>query len=183
MGAAHREGVDPARLPAGPEPGAWNPPPGCRSPAIPPAERKQPVDHGGYLGPNNQLIRVQIARVDDDGVPVLVWGYDNASFLYRLPSEVGGQAGSTTLRLATAPVDAYHQPAEHQAVEVLRSAACLAADDFIAAATGQVVAVTSAYDPDSREIVIGTELPAEYLRKPGNEPPLFLRVWQGSAAG
>ena len=26
--------------------------------------REQPADHGGYLGPNNQLIRVQVARVD-----------------------------------------------------------------------------------------------------------------------
>jgi hypothetical protein len=44
--------------------------------------QEQPADHGGYLGPSNQLIRVQVARVADDGVPVLAWGYDNASFLY-----------------------------------------------------------------------------------------------------
>jgi len=49
---------------------------------------EQPVGLGSYLGPNNQLIRVQIARIDDDGVQVLVWGYDNASFLYRLVSSV-----------------------------------------------------------------------------------------------
>ena len=61
---------------------------GCRSPPFTRTATEQPADHGGYLGPNNQLIRVQIARVDHDGVPVLVWGYDNASFLYRLSSSV-----------------------------------------------------------------------------------------------
>jgi Family of unknown function (DUF6519) len=143
---------------------------------------EEPVDQGSYLGPNNQLIRVQIARIGEDGVPVLVWGFDNASFLYRLTSSEVSQAapGSTTLRLATAPVDAFHQPAEHQAVEVLRSAASLDGDhDCIAASTGRVVKVTSAYAPDSRELVVGTELPAEYRREPGQGPPLFLRVWQG----
>jgi hypothetical protein len=139
---------------------------------------EQPADHGGYLGPNNQLIRVQLARVDDDGVPVLVWGYDNASFLYRLSSSVIS-ASRTILRLAAAPVDAYHQPAEHQVVEVLRSAAVLTAGDCVAAATGQVARVVIAYDPDSREIVIDTALAPEYLKKPDEGLPLFLRVWQG----
>jgi hypothetical protein len=139
---------------------------------------EQPADHGGYLGPSNQLIRLQIARVDHDGVPVLVWGHDNASFLYRLSSSVAS-ASRTILRLAAPPVDAYHQPREHQVVEVLRSAALLAADACVAAATGQVARVAVAYDPDSREILIGAELPLEYLKKPGEGLPLFLRVWEG----
>ena len=63
-----------------------------------PAEgEEQPVDHGTYLGPSNQLIRVQISRLDDDGMPFLVWGYDNASFMYRLsrvdPDRGGGHHG------------------------------------------------------------------------------------------
>lgn len=141
---------------------------------------EQPADHGGYLGPNNQLIRVQVTRVDHDGVPVLVWGYDNASFLYRLSSSVAS-GSRTVLRLAAAPVDAYHQPREHQVVEVLRSAAVLPDDACVAAAAGQVARVAAAYDPDSREIVIDAGLPPHYLGKPGDEPPLFLRVWEGEA--
>lgn len=143
-------------------------------------DTEQPADNGGYLGPNNQLLRIQIARVDHDGVPVLVWGYDNASFLYRLSSSVVS-ASRTILRLAAAPVDAYHQPREHQVVEVLRGAALLGPDACVAAAVGQVSRVAVAYDPDSREVVIGTELPPEYLRKPGEGLPLFLRVWEGEA--
>lgn len=136
-----------------------------------------PADHGGYLGPDNQLIRVQIARVDD-GTPVLVWGYDNASFLYRLSSSVVS-ASRTILRLASSPVDAYHQPREHQAVEVLRGAAFLDGDACVAAAAGQVTSVAVAYDPDSREIAVDAELPPEYRKKPGEDVPLFLRVWEG----
>jgi hypothetical protein len=143
-----------------------------------PGNTGQPADQGGYLGPNNQLIRVQVARVDDDGVPVLVWGYDNASFLYRLSSSA--ISGSRTiLRLAAAPVDAYHQPREHQVVEVLRGAALLGAGDCVASATGRVTRVALAYDPDSREVAVGTELPPEYLKKPGEGLPLFLRAWAG----
>lgn len=135
---------------------------------------EQPVGHGTYLGPSNQLIRVQIARVDDDGTPVLVWGYDNASFMYRL-SRVGpgAEPGTTALELATAPVDAYHQPAEKQVVEVLRGAASLTGDDVIAAATGQLAAVTRAYDPDTHTVVIGSRLPSGY----DPDGRLFLRVW------
>jgi hypothetical protein len=141
----------------------------------------EPIDQGGYLGPNNQLIRIQIARIDD-GVPIIVWGYDNASFLYRLISSTDSKESpaSTTLKLATAPVDAYHQPAEGQAVEILRSAAFLADHDYIAATTGRVVKVITAYDPDCREVVVDGEVPTQYKREAAEHtPPLFLRVWQG----
>ncbi|HMD91006.1 MAG TPA: DUF6519 domain-containing protein [Trebonia sp.] len=139
---------------------------------------EQPADQGGYLGPNNQLIRVQIASIGGDGVPVLVWGYDNASFLYRLSSSVVSTA-HTTLQLVSSPVDDYHQPREHQAVEVLRGAAPLTGGGYIASAVGVVARVTTGYDPDSREIVVGTELPPGYRKDAGAGPPLYLRVWEG----
>jgi hypothetical protein len=139
---------------------------------------EQAVGHGGYLGPNNQLIRVQIADVDARGVPVLAWGYDNASFLYRLSSAVAG-VSQTALRLAAPPVDAYHQPREHQVVEVLRSAAPLTREDYVAASAGVLAKVTTAYNADSGQLVIGTELPPHYRKLPGEGLPLYLRVWEG----
>ena len=139
---------------------------------------EQPTDRGGYLGPNNQLVRVQISGVCDDGVPVLVWGYDNASFLYRLSSSVIDASHATALRLATPPIDSYHQPREHQAVEVLRSAALLTGDDYVAASTGRVAKITKAYNPDSREVVVGTALPSKYRRIRDQGLPLYLRVWE-----
>ncbi|HEY3551219.1 MAG TPA: DUF6519 domain-containing protein [Gaiellaceae bacterium] len=149
----------------------------------------EPFAQGGYLGAENQLIRVQVASVDRSGAPTLVWGFDNAYFMYRISDAVvDDAAGTTTLTLASAPVDSFHQPAALQAVEVLRAAAHLTqetggADDYVAAATGVVTACATAYNPDEGTLVISTALDADTTAS----PLLFLRVWQdtipGAAAG
>jgi hypothetical protein len=138
---------------------------------------EQPVSQGNYLGPNNQFIRIQIARVSEDGVPYLVWAYDNASFVYRVYHAAADGETHTKLQLATPPVDAYHQPAQGQAVEILRSAAALGHGDFIAAAAGVVAKVTRAYHPDSRTLVVNTSLSDKCEPGP-HSSPLFLRIWQ-----
>ena len=82
----------------------------------------EPDAQGGYLGADNQLIRVEIPGAGDvKDQPQLLWGYDNASFLYRVT--VG--ADLQTLTLASVPVDDAHKPRSGQAVEVLRAAAHL----------------------------------------------------------
>jgi uncharacterized protein DUF6519 len=140
----------------------------------------EPFAQGGYLGAENQLIRVQVESVDGSGAPTLVWGFDNAYFMYRISDAVvHGAAGTTTLTLASAPVDSFHQPATGQAVEVLRAAAHLtqdtaAADDYVAAATGVVTTCETAYNPDEGTVVISTALDADTTAS----PLLFLRVWQ-----
>ncbi|HEY7397610.1 MAG TPA: DUF6519 domain-containing protein [Gaiellaceae bacterium] len=134
-----------------------------------------PVAQGGYLGAENQLIRVQVASVDEKGAPTLVWGFDDAYFLYRVTvGAVDTGAGTTVLTLAAAPVDQYHQPQRGQAVEVLEAAAKLTADDYVAATTGIVTTVGTAYQPDTQEVVIDTALAAPTT----DSPLLFLRVWQ-----
>jgi hypothetical protein len=136
----------------------------------------EPLGQGGYLGAQNQLIRVQVASVNN-GVPTLVWGFDNASFLYRIagPPVVDAGAGTTTVTLATAPVDSYHQPVQTQAVEVLMAAAQLTSSDYIAASTGVVTSVTVGYNADM-QLVLGTALDNDVV----SSPLLFLRVWQGT---
>src|SRR5262249_14229321 len=77
----------------------------------PPPDPCEPQAQGGYLGADNQLIRVQISGVGQNisstNLPQLgsanrlLWGYDDASFLYRVDV-----INSTTLHLETAPVDA-----------------------------------------------------------------------------
>ena len=81
---------------------------------------------GGYLGADNQLVRVQICDAGDGtaGSGKLLWGYDNASFLYR----VTVNPDSKTLQLNQSPVDAFHSPKSGQFVEVLRTAAILESD-------------------------------------------------------
>jgi hypothetical protein len=134
-----------------------------------------PVAQGGYLGAENQLIRVQISSVNADGVPTLVWGLDNASSLYRVDiASTDEAAGTTTLTLAGTPVDSYHQPAKDQAVEVLRAAAQITSQDYVAASSGIVTTLAGGYDPDTRQVVIATALTAPTTAS----PQLFLRVWQ-----
>ncbi len=60
---------------------------------LPAPDPCEPEVTGGYLGADNQLIRVQIT-----GQNTLVWGFDDASFLYR----VAIQPGLQTLKLPVA---------------------------------------------------------------------------------
>jgi hypothetical protein len=134
----------------------------------------QPSGQGGYIGAENQLIRVQVASVSD-GLPTLVWGYDNASFLYRISGSP--PANASTVTLASAPVDSYHQPASGQAVEILEAAAMLNPNDttdYIAATSGTVTTLTQPYDPSSGQVELATPLTAEQAAS----PLLFLRVWE-----
>ena len=143
---------------------------------------------GGYLGAENQMIRVMVSGIDDEtGDPTIVWGFDDASFLYRVQAVAG--SGSTTLTLASAPVDSFHNPRLGQAVELLRDAVKLTGTDFIASPTGLVSTVTVAYQPTSGTLVIagGPATPAgpggypgDYLDA-GQTPQLYLRVWHSTA--
>ena len=149
----------------------------------------QPVMTGGYLGAENQMIRVMVASADTSGVPTIVWGFDDASFLHRIQAAAfDPSTGNTTLTLASAPVDSYHTPVVGQAVEVLRDAAQLTATspvqlqdtDFIASPAGAVTMLTSAYDPTQRQLVVSGQLPPDY--QSAAAPQLFLRVWQTTVA-
>ncbi len=141
----------------------------------------EPTATGGYLGAENQLIRVMITSVDaKTGVPTIVWGFDNASFLYRLSAATSdSNSNTTTVTLASSPVDSFHFPALGQAVELLRDAAALTATDYIASPTGFISALTAAYDPTQMQLVFAGQPPDDYFSA---TPQLYLRVWQGTAA-
>src|SRR5580704_914668 len=148
--------------------------------------RRRPAATAGYLGAENQMIRVMVAGIDDaTGQPTIVWGFDDASFLYRVQSG-GSSQGTTTLTLASAPVDSFHYPRRGQAVELLRDAVMLTDTDYIASSTGFVTTVTEAYQPvDGTLGVAGgpDELdgyPGDYLAAE-QTPQLYLRVWQATA--
>jgi hypothetical protein len=130
----------------------------------------EPEAHGGYLEADNQLIRVQVT---DAGK--LVWGFDNASFLYRVKV-----IDDQTLELESTPVDSHHFPLAGQAVEVLRTAVVLDAGDYVASHTGIVMTLGASYVPDTRRITLPAALPAEYLDA-DETPQVFLRVWQEEA--
>jgi hypothetical protein len=154
------------------------------------SRRSQPPTASGYAGAENQMIRVMVTSIDrSTGEPTIVWGFDDASFLYQVQTATPA-SGSTTLTLATAPVDTFHYPAQGQAVELLRDAVKLTETDYyIASPAGFVSTVTGAYQPADRTLVI-SDAPAEPGEAGGyspdylsaeKTPQLYLRVWQATA--
>jgi Family of unknown function (DUF6519) len=134
-------------------------------PTIPP-DLCEPEARGGYLDAKNQLIRVKISASGK-----LIWGYDNASFLYRTK-----WVDNKTLELQSRPVDVCHQPKKDKIVEILRSAVDLKKGDYIARSNGLMKQLATAYNPDNKRVTIQstTPLPDSYK----SDPQLFLRVWE-----
>ena len=79
------------------------------------AERRslpaQPV-LGGYLGAENQAIRVQLTTTNR-----FIWGFDNAAPLYRV--QIVEEEGLNVIQFLTLPRDEFAQPVSGQAVEIL----------------------------------------------------------------
>ncbi len=139
-----------------------DPPPG---PCDPPAQ-------GGYLGADNQLIRVTVTDYDPATKKgKLLWGYNNASFLYRAST-----SAADTLVLASDPLDSEHEPKVGQPVEVLRTRVALGGDNYVAAPVGEIRVLTAPYQPDPRTVTLPSALPAEYVNDPNG--PLFVRLWR-----
>jgi hypothetical protein len=131
----------------------------------------EPEALGGYLGADNQLVRVQVHSWDAaTGKGTLLWGFDNASFLYR-----ADVLNSRTLKLKSRPPDDARNPRPKQAVEILRAAVHLGSDDFIASTSGEAMTLTSAYSADSQLLT----LPDELAYTSGQ---VFLRVWEQQLA-
>lgn len=137
----------------------------------------EPQARGGYLGAANQLIRVQISAYNKESKSyTLIWGFDNASFLYRV--QVGDDL--KTLTLQSRPVDDFHKPKKDQAVEILAAAVQLDASDtsdYVAEATGIVTTLDADYVSDTQTISLTEALPQDYGDS-GKVPVVFLRVWQ-----
>jgi hypothetical protein len=141
----------------------------------------EPEATGGYLGADNQLIRVQVTAWDaEKGVGRFAWGFDGASFLYRVDVADRLDLPNQTYRvvqLRSRPVDELHQPITGQAVEILRSAVWLDDTAYVAALSGTVMTLTKDYVPETMRI----ELPANLTAAQADleqTPALFLRVWE-----
>ncbi|HMG89820.1 MAG TPA: DUF6519 domain-containing protein [Chryseolinea sp.] len=124
---------------------------------------------GGYLGAENQAIRVQITAPDK-----FTWGYDNASPLYRVKID----PLSKKIVMKTLPKDQYHWPMTGQVVEILACDAVLPNDERLAAQSGFINRVAGSYNPDTQSFTIEDPLPAGFGN--GWLPAVdyfFLRVW------
>ena len=148
------------------------------------ADPCEPSTTGGYLGAENQLIRVQLVGTDQQGTFSILWGYDDASMLYRVSPDT---SANPVLTLQRSPVDDYHRPRAGQAVQVLRSTAALPSSDavvegYVAALNGEVGVLTAPYDPDTKTVQFPAPLPADYTNT-GQTPQLYLRVWEELITG
>ncbi len=156
-----------------------------------------PVATGGYLSAENQLIRVRIAHLPSLQSPsgkspsgrALIWGWDNASFMYRATV-----FGTNKLTLAGGPPDAFHAPQKDQWVEILRTAAVLGTapdatqpdgpriERVAADATGFLCPLARSYgqtDPGDPlgTIMLSAPLPDDIMN---DTLPVFVRVWQNA---
>jgi hypothetical protein len=147
-------------------------------PGPPTTDPCTPAAAGGYLGADNQLVRVTIIAYNATSkTGTLLWGWNNASLLYR-----AGVTDPLTLTLTGTPVDEEHAPQLGQAVEILRTEAILLDDsqpnsNYVAAPEGFVTTLAQAYSFDTGEIVLNDALPAEYQ---ADKNPLFVRLWQAT---
>jgi hypothetical protein len=113
-----------------------------------------PAAAGGYLGAENQAIRVQIVN-DNSGGKKITWGFDNASPLYRVKVDFT----NLTVTMLTEPKDQYHWPLSGQVVEILPWSAVLSNNEKIAEISGNLYKVSSSYDPDSGQLTLLDQLP------------------------
>jgi hypothetical protein len=151
-----------------------------------------PVATGGYLYADNQLIRVRVAR--SGATQNLVWGYDNASFLYRITAV---SPDGTALTLAGGPPDDFHKPQRGQVVEILTTAAVLGIEPdetdptgqstilrVAAEANGKFFQLSQPYGPATpgaatNSIVLSQALPTSISGAiQGGTLPCFVRIWQ-----
>jgi uncharacterized protein DUF6519 len=141
-----------------------------------PVDLCSPPVAGGYLGAENQAIRVQLV---DSGH--FTWGFDNAAPLYR----VQVAADHTTITLLTDPKDQAHWPRAGQIVEILPWSAVLPNHEKVAALSGHLSRVQGSYDPDAHTLTLATPIPAGFgedwkgREHHGQLGPAyyFLRVW------
>jgi hypothetical protein len=108
---------------------------------------------GGYLGAENQAIRVELVDATH-----FTWGFDNASPLYRV--QIG--ADRTTITLETEPKDQAHWPTAGQIVEILPWSAVLPNGEKLAEVSGQLSRVQGSYNPELRTLVLQSAVPAGF---------------------
>lgn len=143
----------------------------------------------GYVAAENQAIRIELR----DGVtPMWVWGFDNASKLYRVKIDEVDEVDGTTLTFLTEPADLPSMPRAGQVVELIIWGAVLPNLEKVAEMQGAITKVTSSYDPTTKSMTVEAAVSADWVGwlalheeyyNPADEEPqyLYLRVWDRGA--
>jgi hypothetical protein len=105
---------------------------------------------GGYLGAENQAIRVQLVSANE-----FTWGFDNAAPLYRVQLATNPSTGlRTEIVMLTEPADQAHWPLSGQVVELLPWSAALVNNQKLAEMHGHLAKVTGSYNPNTKTFSI-----------------------------
>lgn len=155
----------------------------------------KPAVPGGYLGADNQTIRVQLTASDR-----FIWGYDNAAPLYRvqvenIPDVPGGVDGTRRqIRFLTLPRDQVAQPLAGQAVEIIPWGALLPNQEKVAEFQGQLFTVETSFDPEDGSLTITQPVSQEWVKwladhsqfwsdqdDPQHQQYCYLRLWTGGS--
>jgi Family of unknown function (DUF6519) len=153
----------------------------------------KPAVPGGYLGADNQTIRVQLTATDR-----FIWGYDSAAPLYRVQIEnildvpQGVDGTRRKIRFLTQPRDQAAQPLAGQAVEIIPWGALLPNQEKVAEFQGQLFTVETSFDPEDRSLTIAQpvlEASVQWLAdhsqfysnqdEPEHQQYFYLRLWTG----
>ena len=111
----------------------------------------------GYLGAENQAIRVEVGAGN-----TFLWGFDNASPLYRVQVTTDA-SGAQVIHFPSPPRDEAHWPLAQQIVELLPWSAVLPNGEKIAeAAGGFLTRVSASYDPNTQNIKVNPAVPATF---------------------
>jgi uncharacterized protein DUF6519 len=113
-----------------------------------------PPVNGGYLGAENQAIRVQIV-----GANQFTWGFDNGAPLYRVKLLADNNGDLRRVHMLTVPKDQAHYPLEGQVVELLPWSALLQNGQKNAELAGFMAKVNGGYNPDTQDLFIDTVPP------------------------
>ncbi len=148
----------------------------------------RPAVTSGYLGADNQTIRVQLTAPDR-----FIWGYDNAAPLYRV------RVGSDRHRIEflTLPRDIEAQSLAGQAVEIIPWGALLPNQEKVAEFQGQLFTVSGSYDPTDNSITLAQPVPEAWVNWLANHSDywsdrdlddssdrrqyFYLRLWTGGS--
>ena len=105
-----------------------------------------PAINAGYLGAENQTIRVQLRERN-----LLTWGLDNAAPVYRAKISAGDRR---TVTLLTDPHDEVHWPTAGQVVEILPWSTVLPNNEKLAEEGGHLGRVETSYSSTTHTFVL-----------------------------
>src|SRR6266446_142118 len=125
------------------------------------ADLCSPPVAGGYLGAENQAIRVQLVNGAE-----FTWGFDNGAPLYRVQLTADSNGVRRKIIMLTEPKDQAHWPLFNQVIELLPWSTALVNNQKLAELHGHFARINGSYNPDTKEFFIDTPPPA-----PGGSPP------------